>query len=198
MKIRMLFVLVGLAAMLSACSAPKPFDFSLNNVPVSKNKFPYRLESVSVNVETRDDPTGGHYGSRPAFLEKFAEPLKSSVRDALDKSAVFDYGSHKFCSIDIKILGIKYSVIGINFPTTLYARYSIIDLDSGRPIFNEVISGHGTTPMGYSFFAIVRSRHSLMLSGRSNVRHFIAAFDNFVAGRYRAESPSTQLASPES
>lgn len=197
-KIKLLILLVVLTAGLSACSPPKPFDFSLNNVPVSRTKFPYRLTSVAVNVETRDDPTGDKYGSRPPGLEKFAEPLKSSVEDALNKSAIFSYESHKFCSLDIKILGIKYERMGIHFPVTLYARYSVIDLDSGKPVFNKVIIGHGSTPAGYNFFGAVRSRHSLILSGRSNVRNFIQVLEHFVMKNYSVENTGEEFMHPES
>lgn len=184
-KVRIQFFFVFLfTLMLAGCSPPAPFDFSINNVPVSVVKFPYRLNSVTVNVDTNENENVSAYGTRPVGLEKFVQPLKNSIQDAVNKSAIFDYNSKRFCTIDVKILGISYSLLGITFPTKLYASYSIINLQTGKPIFIKVIEGYGSTPMGYSFLGAVRDRNSIILSGQSNVRNFIDEFEAFTQKHY--------------
>lgn len=170
---------VAAALVLTGCTSPKPFDFSLNRVPVAKVKLPYRLTNVSVNVESSGAIDEAAYGTRPPGLENLVQPLKNSIQDAVDKSAMFDYNSRKFCALDVKIIGIKRELAGMNFSTTLYVRYSIVNLNSGRPIFNEIVPGFGTTPLGYNFFGAIRSRHSVIKSGKEDVKNFIFAAEQF-------------------
>lgn len=158
--------------LLTGCSPPPPLDFSLNNVPITRDKVPYRLASVSVTEENRVDRPNG-YGSLPPESTKLVSPLKDSIQDALNRSASFNYQSKNYAALDVKILGIKYALFGVNFPVTIYADYSLIDLGSGSPIYDRIVAGHGATPFDYSYFGVVRQRHSLVEAGKSSVRNFL-------------------------
>ena len=173
--------LIAAAVLLAACTPPEPLDFSLNQVPVSNGKIPCKLQSITVNVENQPDYGDGQYGTRPTALVQFKDPMKSALEDGLDRSASFDYKSSGTCSVDAKILGMKYEGAGITFPTNIYIEYQIMSLDSGSPVFSTIVSGYGQTDFGYNFIGVIRARHSMVVSGEDAVRNMISATEGFAS-----------------
>jgi hypothetical protein len=179
MKSIFLVLILASMGLLNACTPPEPLDFSQDSVTPVQHKINCKLQSIAVSIENDADFGNGDYGTRPAALAEIREPMRSALEDGLDRSAVFDYGSPSSCAVEAKVLGIKYQTFGATFPTDIYVDYEISSLDSGHRLLSDIITGHGETPMSYNFLGVVRSRHSIILSGKDAVSGMIVTTEQF-------------------
>lgn len=160
---------VTMICLSTACSPLAPLNFSVQNVDPSPKGIDADLRSITVVLAQPSERTG----PLPADSNLAVEPWKEALTDAVNRSALFTDDSKTHVNISVEVLKVDISSFGINLPTSVDARYRVIDRSTGKSIFDRVVSSEEGTEFGYSAIGVVRGRELTNRAIKRNIIDFL-------------------------
>jgi uncharacterized lipoprotein YajG len=165
---------LGLALILTGCQSVPPLNFSVPNVGYAKKKVDAEMKSMTVSIARPDEKTG----NVPAGIEVLVPQLwQTALQESLNRMAVFKDDAPAKVNLAVKILKLDVPSGGINFDTSVAARYEIIDRRNGDIIYTQDITSKGSVPFDYAFVAIARQREAVNRAVQNNITQFLQALD---------------------
>lgn len=155
----------------SGCTTPPPMNFSVSDIPVSKNKINYELRSSSVVWGS----PGELKGEVPTvWATDIQQEWNNSLENAINRAAIFTDDSDRKTGLSVKILQFDAPGMGVTMTTYTTARYELIDRKNGTVIFTKDISTEGVVPPSYAFYGLTRALESINRAVQNNVAEFIS------------------------
>lgn len=177
--------LLLLTGLLAACNPPQPLNFSVQNVQASPVKIDADLRTITVTPGAPNERTG----DLPPAVASITGNWKEATQEALSRSALFNDDSRRHVNLEVKILKFDIPGMGITFPTSTDASYTLVDRQNGAVIFRKVISAQGTTPMDFAFVGAIRARESINRSAQNNIDGFLKALEASPIAASRSSKP---------
>lgn len=190
-RLRLLLLLIPFLA-LPGCGSIPPLNFSVPNVGPSDHKIDAEVRSITVTPARPDEQTA----EVPAGVETALPLWKEAVEEALNRMAIFTDNAPKTVSVSVKVLGFDLPGAGFSMTTTTYARYEIIDRESGGIIFTTDITAVGTTPSDYAFLGAARARESVNRSVQNSITQFLQQLETLDINKPMFPAP-TATPAPE-
>ncbi|MBK5541460.1 UDP-N-acetylglucosamine acyltransferase [Pseudomonas sp. TH05] len=166
-------VLIGALAVafLAGCASPPPLNFSVQGLEPSTQKIDADLKSISVSFagpsETR--------GEIPSSGEGVPGLWESSLREGVNRIAVFDDDSARKVNVFVKITELDIPGGGVSMTTKARAIYQIVNRKTGKVIYEREVSNIGTVSGTYAFYGVTRLKESINRAVQENIRIFLEA-----------------------
>lgn len=173
--------LLSIVSFLTACTPT--FNFSLPEVAPAHHKMNADLKDV---VIVPDEP-----GSvQPAMVIHSTELLKGddqelipawglALRDAVDRSKVFDKWAKKKVSLYLTIHEVDVPCMAIDFTTKVSATYKLVDNGTDATLFSDTVKTEATVPSSYAFRGYVRAVESITRAVKKNIETFLSHLKNY-------------------
>ena len=175
------FIALGVSAiLLSGCGqGVPPLNFSVPNVGPSKHRINAELKSTTVTIARPDEKKG----DLPFGIEGIPPMWKESLEESINRMALFKDDAAKKVSLSVKILAIDVPAIGLDFTTTVSARYELLDRETGAIIYTETVESSGEVPADFAFMGIARARESINRAVQNNISKFLMAVETVNVSR---------------
>ncbi|CNI68763.1 Uncharacterised protein [Yersinia frederiksenii] len=165
-----IFIMIMSVFFLAGCQSVPPLNFSVPNVGMSNHKIDAELKSITVSLARPDE----QHGDIEAGMESVPMFWKSSLEESLNRMAIFRDDADKKVSLSVKVLALNIPSSGFSFTTKTIASYELIDRNSGRILYSQIITSEGVVPVDYAFLGLVRARESINRSIQNNISHFLS------------------------
>lgn len=164
------YILLIFMLFAAGCTTPPPMNFSVSDIPASKNKINYELHSSSVVWGSPKELKGK---VPTVWATDIQQEWKNSLENAINRAAIFNDDSDRKTGLSVKILQFDAPGMGATMTTYTTARYELIDRKNGTVIFTKDIPTKGVVPAGYAFYGLTRALESINRAVQSNVAEFI-------------------------
>ena len=159
---------VGL--LLGGC-ATRALNFTPQQVAPVASKVDAQLVSTNVTLASKSEALGKVEVA--GFENELQSLWKTSLEDALGRSAVFRDQSPRRVNLSVKVMKLDVPSAGVVMRTTTIARYQLIDRETGRVVYSTDVETDGRVTGSEAFLGVTRARESVNRSVQQNISMFI-------------------------
>ena len=163
---------------LSACTTVPPLNFMPQEGSIvvnSDQRIDAELKSITVGSAKANEQLGpiqvGFAGN--VYENSLKETFKSSLEEAILKSALFRDDANQKVSLIAKVMKMETPGMSVLFNTHVIVRYQIVDRNSSEILYDQNIESHGEVPGDYAFLGRVRAVEARNKAMQENIANFL-------------------------